>query len=80
MGSGSSRLPRVLDTPTTLCPCGFPRVVAQLGAHESAPQFSQNANSSTPQIRGASLAFMCRIWPQKEVIGAMLENLKDDKE
>ena len=53
------------------------RGLAQLGAHESALAIFQNANSSTPQIRGASLALM-RIH-KKEVIDAMLENLKDKK-
>ena len=53
------------------------RGLAQLGAHESALAIFQNANSSTKQIRGASLALM-RIH-KKEVIDAMLENLKDKK-
>ena len=53
------------------------RGLAQLGAHESALAIFQNTNSSTLQIRGASLALM-RIH-KKEVIDAMLENLKDKK-
>ena len=53
------------------------RGLAQLGAHESALAIFQNTNSSTLQIRGASLALM-RIH-KKEVIDAMFENLKDKK-
>ena len=53
------------------------RGLAQLGAHESALAVFQNTNSSTQQIRGASLALM-RIH-KKEVVDAMLEHIKDKK-
>ena len=53
------------------------RGLAQLSAHEPALAVFQNTNSSTQQVRGASLALM-RLHKQ-EVVGAMLDHLKVKK-
>ena len=53
------------------------RGLARLGAYEPALAVFQNTNSSTQEVRGASLALM-RIH-KKEVVDAMLSHLKDKK-
>ena len=73
-GSGTRDCPESRPPDATLAHVAY-RGLAQLGAHQPALAVFKNTNSSTQQVRGASLALM-RIH-KKEVVDAMLDLLKD---